>query len=346
MMAGPKEKIDKKIEVQSMVTLPMTLFDPKAVPDQSDAPALVHGNTAAPPVSHQFGLLANPMSEMETDEIKTPSKPSFAMFVKSSPELMTKCESIVKDAMQNYTELTRTSFEAVVFELMNKHENQLQTMKFNEEKKMESALEAQRKDYDGIIDHLRAKNLELNDKCTALQAQKAQNAKLMSQSSEATNAANASKMENDKLKAELEAANGKIVALHGTIKELVNHNGALHKSNAEHTTTSQVLHQNLQRTMSELQKATQNVESNGRDFHQFCEVLKTKVQGVNASNEELNRLRQQCQWQTTRIQHMRNTYDEAIAQAKKQPWCQGCGKPDDPYYCNRCRIQRMSGYGN
>lgn len=361
MVAGQTETCIGKNEVQSKSTLPVATFDPKAASYQSNAPAAApelprdnmvnQSRAATPSAMNQFSSPAKSISEMESDDNKTSLKPSLAMFVKSSPELMAKCENIVKDAMQNYAELTRTSFETIVLGLLNKHENQLQTMKANEA----SALESQRLDYDGIIETIRAENHHLIDRCAAL---KAHNAKLMSQNAEATNADTAAKTANDKLKAELEVANGKIVGLHSSIKELVNQNGVLNtkvgevqKLNAELSATEQILHQKLQRTMAELQKATQQMASNGREFHQFCGELKTKFQVMNGSNgAELSRLREQNQWQANQIQHMRSTFEvikrDAIAQTKKLPWCQGCGNPGDPYYCTRCRFKRIPTYAN
>lgn len=335
-----EENFAAKTETLPESPLPMASFDPDAASYQSKATCETPVNEipcgasnldqsitvkpVTPSVNQQFGSLAK--SEMKTDDNETSEN------VKSIPELMSKCKTIVERTMQKHAELTRSSFETVVLEILATQQIESRTI--------EVSLEKQRLQYDGVIATLRAKCNDLH----------LENVKLINQkNAEPTNTTHMVNMEN-----ELELSNGKIVMLHSKLNEMVNHNGVLNgkvtelqKLNAEISTKHQILHQKLHQTMSELQTATHEMASNGRDIREKCAELQTKFDGLNSDKtSELNRLRQQNQWQANRMLHMESTFvqkkNDAILETKQRQWCQGCGNPgDDPFYCNRCRFKSM-----
>lgn len=342
-VAGQKNNIVEKTEKLSESSLPIVSFNPNAASYQSDTASkeiprgdMANRNGASkqtPPVDQQIDALAK--TEMKSDGSETSEN------VKSSPGLMIKCKNIVDRAMQKQAELTRSSFEAVVLGLLSTQQN--------ESKSMANSLEKQRLEYDDIIVALRAQNTQLAVQCDVLNTQ---NATLIDQNSEL----NAAKTETEKLKAELENANGKLVSLHNKLNEMVNHNGALsarvsklQKLNVEHSALQKILHQKLEQSMSGLQTVTKELASSGREIHEKCAELKTKFDGFNDDKtSELNQMRQLIESQKRQMAHMKKTFDQvkndAIAETKKLQWCQGCGNPGDPFYCNRCRYERMQRY--
>lgn len=369
IQSGQRGDFAEKNGPKSEFVLPMTAFNPKAAPSHqstvvNDTPAAANdvsqvkgASKFVQPISvsptsigdQRFGSLAK--SETESDGKEATSKScdvgvADSLNIKSSPESMMKCKNIVENAMKKYNELTRSSFEAVILGILNNHEIELRSA--------HDALQKQRLAYDDIVEKVRAQNMSVKDQCTLLQAQ---NAKQNSQLKIAATTADAAKIENDDLKAQLKDANGKIAALNANVNKMVDENAEmcskvkkLQKSNDDLSTTQQVLHQKLQQSMAEIQKASQDMASNGRAFNQYCDDMKKKFDGLNSNKEaEMKELRQKLEqqkhWHELQVRHMHNNFEQkkndAIAETKKRPWCLGCGSQGGPYYCTDCEIRRI-----
>lgn len=196
-------------------------------------------------------------------------------------------------------------------------------------------------DGDDIVNSLRTKNQRLS----------AQMLKLINENSELTSAANATKAENDKLKADVVAVKGDIVNLTNEFKRMVNENGALNSKVIELEKLDEKQSNRILRkmkvsltTLTTVSQELREVASNGNDMLKGLNRLKSKLDQYDKISLELNELRGHNQWQALRLQNMQENFEimkrAEISQVKKCSWCQGCGKPDGPYYCCECRIRR------
>lgn len=251
---------------------------------------------------------------------------------KPLPELLIKCKKIVAKEMEKHAAITQSSFETVVMRLLNSHQAAEQAMAI--------ALEKQRLQYDEIVHNLRVENVQMHAKCDELNSK---TIKLTDLNSQLATKANETKTGIDKLKADLETANGKYANLLSQFNEMLNENGALNKRvgefeqmKEERSVVQEHMHQMLQQSMQQLNMVCGEMVSSSQELNKELNELKIKFNAKEGQianmSTELNRLRAHNQWQTQRIQYLQNSFATMI-----RPFCERCRNPGVPYQCNRCR---------
>lgn len=322
--ANQNDDFVEKNEETVESSLPITQFNPNHVSYQDPYRGVC--DTANDMRNQMDALNSSSVEEMEPNQTITASKPC---------DLPAKSE-IKSDDKRTSSTPTPTPNEQLSHDLISKYKQIV-------DKTMQNKLrewKQERSDYDHVINGLRATIHQLKIQCEDLNSQ---NFKLRAQNLQLTNTGHATKVENGKLKVELQAANDKIANLHSNLNAMVHQNAAMQSKMSELRNLSDERsitvdsHQKLIESLAKLHVTSQEMASNGKEFNAKCQQMKMDFL-------ELDRLRVQNQQQTQQLIYIGTRCDQVISNVKRRTWCASCGVqiPGVIYNCNQCSLAKLT----